>query len=96
MNKYTGDDVQKILLLNKSDYDDSKKQISEHDIAKFEKDTGIICILTSAKTGLNVDEAFLKVTKKLMEKKDEEEESGTTAKKIGIRGKKNLFVGTKK
>ena len=96
MNKYTSEDVQKILLLNKSDYDDSKKQISEHDIAKFEKDTGIHCILTSAKTGLNVDEAFLKVTKKLMEKKDEEEEAGGATKKVGMRGKKSLFVGTKK
>ena len=40
--------------------------------------------MTSAKTGQNVDEAFLNVTKKLMEKKDEEEESGATSKKIGI------------
>ena len=39
---------------------------------------------TSAKSGLNVDDAFLKVTKSLMEKKDEEEESGGGAKKIGI------------
>jgi Fe2+ transport system protein B len=77
--------------LNKSDYDDEKKQITDHDIAKFEKDTGIICIQTSAKTGLNVDEAFLQVTKKLMEKKDEEEETGGGPKKIGIRGKKTLF-----
>ncbi len=43
--------------------------------------------MTSAKTGLNVDEAFLKITKKLMEKKDEEDESGSGPKKIGIRGK---------
>ena len=52
--------------------------------------------MTSAKTGLNVDEAFLKVTKKLMEKKDEEEEAGGSTKKVGMRAKKNLFVGTKK
>ena len=98
VNKYTGEDVQKILLLNKSDFDDEKKQITEHDIAKFEKETGIICMMTSAKTGQNVDEAFLKVTKKLMEKKDEEEEAGGPGgiKKIGIRGKKSLFAGTKK
>ncbi len=44
VNKYTGDDVQKILLLNKCDYDEDKKQITDADIEKFEKETGIICM----------------------------------------------------
>ena len=44
----------------------------------------------SAKTGKNVDDAFLKVTKSLMDKKDKEDELGTT-KKIGTRGKNKLF-----
>ena len=49
----------------------------------------------SAKTGKNVDDAFLKVTKSLMEKKDKEDESGTTTKKVGIRGKNKLFAHKK-
>lgn len=96
VNKYTGDDVQKIVLLNKSDYDEDQIQISEVDIAKFEKDTGIICLQSSAKSGQNVDEAFLKVTKKLMEKKDLEEENGGGPKKIALRGKNKLFGGKTK
>ena len=44
VNKYTGEDVQKILLLNKCDYDEDKKQITDADIEKFEKETGIICM----------------------------------------------------
>ena len=98
VNKYTGEDVQKILLLNKSDYEDDKKQITEADISKFEKDMGITVVQTSAKTGMNVDDAFLQVTKKLMEKKDEDEEGAPEkgAKKFGIKGKKSLFTGTKK
>ena len=96
VNKYTGEDVQKILLLNKSDYDEDKKQITDDDIEKFERETGIICMQTSAKAGQNVDEAFLRVTKKLMEKKDEEEDSGERSTKHPLRGKKNLFAGSKK
>ena len=45
---------------------------------------------------MNVDEAFLRVTKKLMEKKDVEEENGGGPKKIAIRGKNKLFNGTTK
>ena len=96
VNKYTGEEVQKILLLNKSNCEEEKKQISDEDLVKFEKDTGISCVMTSAKTGENVDDAFLQVTKKLMEKKDEEEESGA-GPKTRMRGKKTtLFNGTKK
>ena len=51
---------------------------------------------TSAKTGQNVDESFLRVTKKLMEKKDEEEDSGEKSHRHPLRGKKNLFAGGKK
>lgn len=69
VNKYTGEDVEKILLLNKCDVDEEDRAVSDKELSTFEKDTGIKVLETSAKTGYNVDEAFLTVTKRLMEKR---------------------------
>ena len=94
VSKWTGDEIRKILLINKSDLDDDLKQVSESDILKMTKEHNLEIMEVSAKTGLNVDEAFLKVTQDLMEKKDKDEESGI-AKKTGARGKNKLFTQKK-
>ena len=94
VSKYTEEDIRKILLVNKWDVDEDLKQVTESDIAKMSKEHDLEILEVSAKTGKNVDDAFLKCTKTLMEKRDKEEELGTV--KIGPRGKNKLFANPKK
>ncbi|CAI2381314.1 unnamed protein product [Moneuplotes crassus] len=72
VSKYVPEDTYKILLINKSDVSDEEKVITEEHMKKFQEELGIIAIETSAKTGHNVDEAFINITKHLLEKKTEE------------------------
>ena len=72
VSKYVPEDTYKILLINKADVEDEEKVITKEIINKFQEDLGIVAIETSAKTGLNVDEAFIQITKHLLEKKTEE------------------------
>ena len=72
VSKYVPEDTYKILLINKADVEDEEKVITKEIIKKFQEDLGIVAIETSAKTGLNVDEAFIQITKHLLEKKTEE------------------------
>ena len=77
VSKYTAEDTLKILLVNKSDVDEKEKKIPREllDVSlvslcqKFSEETKIPWIETSAKTGVNVDEAFIRLTKQLIEKK---------------------------
>ena len=85
IGKYTDEDVLKILLVNKSDLE-GKIEITDDDLKKFSKMHSIPYIWTSAKSGLNVDDSFLKLTQSLIEKRELEEESGYKSK-TGKRGK---------
>ena len=58
-----------MVLANKSDMED-EIEVSEADIKKFEEEYKLKVIKTSAKTGINVDESFLEMTKKLIVKKN--------------------------
>ena len=77
VSKYTAEDTLKILLVNKSDVDEKEKKIPREllDVSlvslcqKFSEEPKIPWIETSAKTGVNVDEAFIRLTKQLIEKK---------------------------
>ena len=81
VSKYVPEDTFKILLINKADVSDDEKVITEEITKKFHEETGIFVIETSAKTGMNVDEAFIQITKELLKKKTEE---GATARgKVG-------------
>ena len=44
--------------------------MSDQDIKEFQERTGFPVMLTSAKNGINVDESFLEMTKKLIIQKN--------------------------
>ena len=72
VSKYVPEDTYKMLLVNKSDIADEEKVISSEIMQKFSEETGIGVMDTSAKTGANVDEAFVVITKALINKRLEE------------------------
>ena len=74
-----------MLLVNKWDLEE-EIEIKEADLKRFSKIHGIPYIWTSAKSGMNVDDSFLKMTQSLIEKRDLEEENGERSK-IGKKGK---------
>jgi Fe2+ transport system protein B len=58
------------VLANKSDCLAEEVEVTDADIKKFEEESGLKVIKTSAKTGENVDESFLDMTKKLIVKRN--------------------------
>jgi GTPase SAR1 family protein len=69
VEKHSGEDVSIMVLANKADQED-EAEVSDADIKKFEEENKLKVIKTSAKTGANVDESFLEMTKKLIVKKN--------------------------
>lgn len=65
IDKYTDEDVKKILLVNKCDVED-KIEVTEEDLERFSKQHNISYLYTSAKSGHNVDKGFLKMTQELI------------------------------
>ncbi|XP_073684695.1 ras-related protein Rab-37-like [Garra rufa] len=65
IHEYAQDDVVIMLLGNKSDMA-SSRVIRREDGEKLAREYGVIFLETSAKTGLNVDEAFMTVAKELV------------------------------
>ena len=88
MEKHSGEDVTIMVLANKADMEEDV-EVSESDIKKFEDEYKLKVIRTSAKSGLNVDESFLEMTKKLIIKKNQ---SGVDDKKKSM-GLKKLREG---
>ena len=85
-----GSSVNILVLANKCD-DTENLEVSEADIAQFEKDNKNIKIMkTSAKTGENVDNCFLDITKKLIVKKSKEGKSSNDRSKQMGAAFKNL------
>ncbi len=70
VEKHSGEDVTVTVLANKSDCAPEEVEVTDADIKKFEDETGIKVIKTSAKTGAQVDESFLDMTKKLIIKRN--------------------------
>lgn len=69
VEKHSGEDVTVMVLANKADVEEDA-EVSEAEIKKFEEEHKLKVVKTSAKTGLNVDESFLEMTKKLIVKKN--------------------------
>jgi GTPase SAR1 family protein len=70
VEKHSGEDVTIMVLANKADSPPEEIEVSDADIKKFEEERKIKVIKASAKTGQNVDESFLDMTKKLIVKKN--------------------------
>lgn len=69
IEKHSGEDVTVMVLANKADAENDI-EVSDNDIKKFEEENKIKVIKVSAKTGQNVDDSFLDMTKKLIVKKN--------------------------
>jgi GTPase SAR1 family protein len=70
VEKHSGEDVSIMVLANKSDCPVEEHEVTEAEIKKFEEDNKLKVIKASAKSGENVDESFLEMTKKLIVKKN--------------------------
>ena len=69
LNQFAGEDVPFILIGNKVDLlEDVGEVVEREEAKKLAEDEDSIYIETSAKTGENVEEAFLKLTKMLVDK----------------------------
>ena len=68
VEKHACENVQIMVIANKCDTPQDKREVSQEDLKKFTEETGIKIWEASAKTGLNVDKAFHDVTAQLIEK----------------------------
>ncbi len=92
VEKHSGEDVTVMVLANKADAAPDEVEVSDADIKKFEEEQNLKVLKVSAKTGQNVDEGFLEMTKKLIVKKNN---SGTDDKKktLGLKKLKEAIDG---
>lgn len=92
VEKHSGEDVTVTVLANKSDCAAEEVEVTDADISKFETETGLKVIKTSAKTGSNVDESFLDMTKKLIIKRNNSTQE-EKKKTIGLKKLKETIEG---
>ena len=64
--KYTDNNIDKLILANKSDL--NEKKVTKKEMDDFEKKTGIKIMEVSAKTGIGVEDAFKTMIEKLISK----------------------------
>ena len=69
VEKHGGEDVQIMVLANKADMSE-EIEVTDQEIKQFEESSGLRVIKTSAKSGENVDDSFVDITKKLIVKKN--------------------------
>lgn len=92
VEKHSGEDVTVMVLANKSDSATDEVEVTDQEIKKFEDETGLKVLRTSAKTGSNVDESFLEMTKKLIVKRNNSTQE-EKKKTIGLKKLKETIEG---
>ena len=75
VDKHSSENISKLVLANKSDITD-KREVSDVDIEKFKQETGLEVIEVSAKTGENVEDAFHVITKRCVDSRTSNPDSG--------------------
>lgn len=73
VDRFACENVHKFLVGNKSDLEE-QRQVTTEEAEKYGRSLGLSLIETSAKTGKNVDEAFLKLARKIRDGKQESQE----------------------
>jgi len=72
IRQFAGQDIPFVLIGNKYDLLEDVGEVIDRDEAKaLAENEGSIYIETSAKTGINVDEAFTELTRRIIEKRTE-------------------------
>jgi GTPase SAR1 family protein len=84
VEKHSGEDVSIMVLANKADMED-EIEVSDAEIKKFEEEYKLKVIKTSAKSGANVDESFLDITKKLIVKKNNSGSQNNPQRAMGLK-----------
>lgn len=92
VEKHSGEDVTVMVLANKADCAADEIEVSDVDIKKFEEENKLKVLKVSAKTGLNVDESFLEMTKKLIVKKNNSSQD-EKKKTLGLKKLKDAIEG---
>lgn len=92
VEKHSGEDVTVMILANKADCPQEEVEVSDIDIKKFEEENKLKVMKVSAKTGLNVDESFLEMTKKLIIKKNNSSQEDKK-KTLGLKKLKDAIDG---
>ena len=85
VSKYIDQDIDKFVLMNKSDLT-SERKIDSGEVSKFEKEKGIKIMEVSAKTGQGIEKAFEYIIEKLINKNDNSNKSSMT-----LQGENNGF-----
>eukprot|EP00823_Brevimastigomonas_motovehiculus_P007629 TRINITY_DN673_c0_g1_i1.p1 TRINITY_DN673_c0_g1~~TRINITY_DN673_c0_g1_i1.p1 ORF type:complete len:209 (+),score=30.34 TRINITY_DN673_c0_g1_i1:84-710(+) len=83
LRKIVGTGIQLVIAGNKADLERSR-QVSDSDAQEYAASVGAIHILCSAKTGKNIDQVFLELTK-LMLNANKESEQKVSEKKVNTK-----------
>lgn len=90
VEKHSGEDVTVTVLANKSDSPADEIEVSDEEIKKFEEQCKLKVMKVSAKTGMNVDDSFLEMTKKLIVKKNNSSQDDKK-KSVGLKKLKDAI-----
>ncbi|UKJ89845.2 Rab GTPase [Theileria orientalis] len=90
VNKYASEDTCKLLLGNKCDIEDNR-DVTRTDVERLSEVIEVPSMEVSAKTGHNIDKAFLSITEKLVNLKMEKEPEDSEVKTVSLNSYNGIF-----